>query len=208
MTIDLALLAPRIALRAGLQALFEAEPRFRVRAEGAGLGELSGARFDVLVVAVPELLNREALASLLDESDEAFAVLVLSDDTQDAGRVQGLPLRAWGLLAPNADEDQLLAAANALHEGLLVGAPNLMRSLLGQMATFAGTDEIVEELTARESEVLELLADGYANKQMALALGISEHTIKFHIASIYNKLNVTNRAEAVRAAARLGLIFL
>jgi DNA-binding NarL/FixJ family response regulator len=91
---------------------------------------------------------------------------------------------------------------------LLVGAPDLMRSLLGQMASFAGMDEIVEELTARESEVLELLADGYANKQMALALGISEHTIKFHIASIYNKLNVTNRAEAVRAAARLGLIVL
>jgi DNA-binding NarL/FixJ family response regulator len=207
MTIDLALLAPSIALRAGLRTLFEANTRFRVQAEGTGLGELSGAQFDVLV-AVPALLNREALASHLEESGEAFAVLVLSDDAQDAALVQGLPLRAWGLLAPDADEDHLLAAANALHEGLLVGAPDLMRSLLGQMASFAGMDEIVEELTARESEVLELLADGYANKQMALALGISEHTIKFHIASIYNKLNVTNRAEAVRAAARLGLIVL
>jgi DNA-binding NarL/FixJ family response regulator len=73
--------------------------------------------------------------------------------------------------------------------------------------------EIVEEplhepLTARETEVLQLLAQGLANKQIAVALGISEHTVKFHISSIYGKLEVTNRTEAVRAGARRGLVLL
>jgi DNA-binding NarL/FixJ family response regulator len=68
--------------------------------------------------------------------------------------------------------------------------------------------ELIEELTARESEVLQLLAQGLANKQIALALGISEHTVKFHISSIYAKLGVTNRTEAVTQGARLGLIVL
>jgi len=63
-------------------------------------------------------------------------------------------------------------------------------------------------LTPRETEVLQLLAQGLANKQIALALGISEHTIKFHVSSIYAKLGVGNRTEAVRVGARQGLILL
>jgi DNA-binding NarL/FixJ family response regulator len=63
-------------------------------------------------------------------------------------------------------------------------------------------------LTERESEVLGLLAKGLANKQIAAALGISEHTVKFHVSSIYTKLNVTNRAEAVREGLRGGWIAL
>jgi len=61
-------------------------------------------------------------------------------------------------------------------------------------------------LSEREIEVLGLLAQGLANKQIAAALGISEHTVKFHVSSIYTKLNVTNRAEAVHQGVRQGLI--
>jgi DNA-binding NarL/FixJ family response regulator len=63
-------------------------------------------------------------------------------------------------------------------------------------------------LTERESEVLGLLSRGLANKQIAVELGISEHTVKFHVSSIYQKLNVTNRTEAVRAGLRGGWIAL
>ena len=63
-------------------------------------------------------------------------------------------------------------------------------------------------LTDRESEVLGLLSKGLANKQIAAALGISEHTVKFHVSSIYTKLNVTNRTEAVREGLRGGWIAL
>ena len=63
-------------------------------------------------------------------------------------------------------------------------------------------------LTERESEVLGLVAKGLANKQIAVALGISEHTVKFHVSSIYSKLNVTNRTEAVREGLRGGWVAL
>jgi len=205
--IEIAILAPSIALRAGLRALFEADARFALGGEGSTLDELARLAFDVLV-ALPSTLDAEALAVALAEHAEPFAVLLLSDDPSDVGMLPGLGLRAWGLLSTDAAEDELYAAAAALHEGLLVGAPALMRSLLGHMTAFNAEELLVQELTPRESEVLDLLADGLANKQIAVALGISEHTVKFHISSIYNKLGVTNRAEAVRVAARLGLIVL
>jgi DNA-binding CsgD family transcriptional regulator len=69
-------------------------------------------------------------------------------------------------------------------------------------------DSLVESITAREKEVLQLMAEGLANKQIALSLGISEHTVKFHLSSLYAKLNVANRTEAVRAGLGLGLISL
>lgn len=75
---------------------------------------------------------------------------------------------------------------------------------------FESENEPVEHgpLTERELEVLGLLARGLANKQIAVELGISEHTVKFHVSSIYTKLNVTNRTEAVRAGLRGGWIAL
>jgi DNA-binding NarL/FixJ family response regulator len=69
-------------------------------------------------------------------------------------------------------------------------------------------DGIVETLTQRETQVLQLLSQGLANKQIALSLEISEHTVKFHVSSIYAKLGVTNRTEAVRQGVRHGLIVL
>jgi DNA-binding CsgD family transcriptional regulator len=66
--------------------------------------------------------------------------------------------------------------------------------------------ESPETLTAREAEVLELLAEGLSNRRVADRLGISEHTVKFHVASIYGKLGASSRAELIRRAARRGLI--
>ena len=65
-----------------------------------------------------------------------------------------------------------------------------------------------ESLTERETEVLQLLSQGLANKQIATSLGISEHTVKFHVSSIYTKLGATNRAEAVRLGVQGGLVVL
>jgi DNA-binding NarL/FixJ family response regulator len=68
--------------------------------------------------------------------------------------------------------------------------------------------ELTEALTAREQEVLELVAEGLSNKAMAAALGISDQTVKFHVAAIIAKLGATNRTDAVRRAVRRGLIAL
>jgi NarL family two-component system response regulator YdfI len=68
--------------------------------------------------------------------------------------------------------------------------------------------QLIDPLTDREMEVLQLLAQGLANKQIAAKLSISEHTVKFHVSSIYTKLGVGNRTEAVRMGVRRGLILL
>ena len=70
------------------------------------------------------------------------------------------------------------------------------------------TSQAEEVLTDREIEVLQLLAQGLANKQIAQTLNISTHTVKFHVSSIYNKLGATNRTEAVRNGVQNGLILL
>jgi DNA-binding CsgD family transcriptional regulator len=67
---------------------------------------------------------------------------------------------------------------------------------------------LVEPLTPREMEVIQLMAQGLANKQIALALGISEHTVKFHLSSLYAKLGISSRTEAVKRGIELGLISL
>ena len=85
--------------------------------------------------------------------------------------------------------------------------PALVNPLFGAPLTNSG-EQLIDPLTDREIEVLQLLAQGMANKQIALQLGISEHTVKFHISGIYTKLGVSNRTAAVRMGVRRGLILL
>lgn len=95
----------------------------------------------------------------------------------------------------------------ALHQGLLVGDPALLQPFLP--STARRSDNVpVEPLTEREGQVLQRLAQGLANKQIAAVLGISEHTVKFHVSAIYSKLGATSRTEAVRIGVRQGLIVL
>jgi DNA-binding NarL/FixJ family response regulator len=130
----------------------------------------------------------------------SVATLFLSDDQPNV-RAITRSLRVWGVLPTDASAEELTAAVHALSQGLIVGTPTLL---------FESESEPLSHgpLTDRESEVLGLLAKGLANKQIAVSLGISEHTVKFHVSSIYAKLNVTNRTEAVREGLRGGWIAL
>jgi DNA-binding NarL/FixJ family response regulator len=109
--------------------------------------------------------------------------------------------RVWGILPSDVSAEELTAAVHALSQGLIVGTSTLLFESEGEPVAPG-------PLTERELEVLGLLAKGLANKQIAVVLGISEHTVKFHVSSIYTKLNVTNRTEAVRAGLRGGWIAL
>jgi DNA-binding NarL/FixJ family response regulator len=203
----LAIVASTPALRSGLRSLLAAEERIEILAEAASISELSELDgLDVLLLAADEL-PLAALQAALSQG-EPLAVLLLSEQPEAARGLAALPLRAWGLLSPESSEDELIAAVLAVHEGLLAAAPSLMRPLLGPAVSRAGDSELAEELTERELDVLQLLAEGLANKQIALQLNISEHTVKFHSSAIYAKLGVTNRTEAVRRGARLGLLVL
>jgi DNA-binding NarL/FixJ family response regulator len=120
--------------------------------------------------------------------------------------LRALPLRGWGVVPPDAPPEELAAAANAVAQGLIVLPKPLTERLLQEPA--ASIEELSEPLTAREREVLELLGRGLSNRLIAHELHISEHTVKFHISSLYAKLEVGNRAEAVSQGARRGLISL
>ena len=106
----------------------------------------------------------------------------------------------------------MAAALVAATQGLGVLDPGFIPA----MASAAGDDEaagrgkftLVEELTLRELEVLRLMAEGLPNKTIALRLGISEHTVKFHVSGIYTRLGAASRTEAVRLGVRQGLIVL
>jgi DNA-binding NarL/FixJ family response regulator len=178
---------PSPALRAGLRALLASDTRIEVMSDSPE--EENEA--DVVITSA-------SAVSLEDSS--SVGILFLGDEQVNVEEMKRAH-RVWGVLPTEASAEELIAAVHALSQGLVVGAPELM---------FESENEPLERgpLTERESEVLGLLARGLANKQIAAALGISEHTVKFHVSSIYTKLNVTNRAEAVSAGLRGGWIAL
>jgi DNA-binding NarL/FixJ family response regulator len=137
---------------------------------------------------------------------ETRPVLLITNAQEEAAKLSDLPV--WGVLPLEASPEEISAALHALGEGLWVGSPALASSLLERhpVPTFEAGEPVGDPLTGRELEVLQLAAEGLANKQIALALNISEHTVKFHLSSLYAKLGVTSRTEAIRAGVRQGWV--
>ena len=145
----------------------------------------------------------EALAEL----ETASPVLVLASD--DVSLSEVMTSGVVGVLSREADGPALaaaVAAAAAAAAGLMVFAPDLMPD--GLAPSVGDVDGLVEDLTPRELGVLSLLAEGLPNKNIADQLDITEHTVKFHVNSILNKLGARSRTEAVVRATRQGLILL
>ena len=196
--IRVAVVAPILALRVGLREVLRGLEDIEVVADASTLDELPDV--DVLVLTSPDYLS--------DIGEDVPAVLLLTDDQDAAAQLMDLPV--WGVLSLDASPEELSAAVRALGEGLWAGSPALLGSLLERRPAvlLEDGDPIVDPLTPREREVLQLAAEGLANKQIALSLGISEHTVKFHLSSLYTKLGVTSRTEAIRAGARRGWVVL
>jgi len=209
--ISLAVAASAMAVRAGLRALLSDGERVEVIAEAASLLDLAPLppETDVLVLETPEAV-RSDLESVLRSANTPGILFLVRDEPVPIQLIRGMPVRSWGILSLNANAEELLAAIGALNEGLLAGAPELMTPHLFHLPDSEKllADPMLESLTDRENEVLQLLAQGLANKQIALALSISEHTVKFHISAIYAKLGATNRTEAVRLGLLRGLVVL
>jgi DNA-binding NarL/FixJ family response regulator len=197
--IRVGIVAAARAMRLGLRGVLENLPGLSVVMEASDASKIPAGQTDVLVVAWPAGIDGYANPS---------ALLVLTDNADDIQDLMNLHLPAWGVLSMDASEDELGAAIHALAEGLWVGAPALLGSLMDRisMPGINETDPTAQALTARENQVLQLTAQGLANKQIASQLEISEHTVKFHLSSIYAKLGSTSRTEAVRAGARRGLV--
>lgn len=190
----------------------------------AGLAAMLASQHGLTVVgqvpAGPELPERLATyrpeAMVWDLGWESASSLELLNDLRDAAvPIVALLLddarvrEAWaagarGLLLRDSDGPTLAMALRAVARGLTVLAPELAGAL--RPSHNAGTVPTTEELTPREQEVLRLLAQGLPNKAIAQRLGVTEHTVKFHLNAILGKLGAQSRTEAVVLAARLGLI--
>jgi len=200
--------APTPMARAGLRSMLAAVEDVGVEVVGESgppadsAPEPAFSTAEVVLVADGELLDETALAV---SEDGTQGLVLLSEEEGAARLLRALPLRGWGVVPPDAPPEELGAAVAAVAQGLVV----LPRAVAdGVLAEAPAVDELSEPPTAREGEVLGLLARGLSNKQIAREIHISEHTVKFHISSLYAKLGVGNRAEAVSQGARHGLISL
>ena len=207
-------------MRAGLHVLLEGAGDCAIIDEVGGSADLErllpDARPDVV------LLQSEGegdAARVLEALEGAEAGLVLlSDSHSDYWMLARSSLGGWAYLRKEADGQEIAGAVRAAAAGLVALDRSLAPLLMAATPlTPEGAEAATrlpggalpgEALTARESEVLQLMAQGLPNKLIATRLGISLHTVKFHVASILAKLGVTSRTEAVTVGARRGYVIL
>jgi DNA-binding NarL/FixJ family response regulator len=167
------------------------------------------ATTDVFIVADSDQLPGLA-AALADDRHQS--VVVLSNDGRAIDALRSLPLRGWSVVPANATPEELRTAVRSAALGWAsVPARVLDAAIDGWRSSASGRGEpqaLDQPLTAREIEVLERVSRGLPSKLIARELEVSESTIKFHLSSVYAKLGVASRTEAVSRAARLGLITL
>jgi DNA-binding NarL/FixJ family response regulator len=166
---------------------------------------------DVLLLFPPPKMGR-LLAEVEAASRSLPPVLVATDEPSDIEEISDLPI--WGVISATTGMEELECALHSLHHGLIVATPILLKTLFSESSRRVSDprdikgDLSADIITHRESEVFQLLARGMANKEIAGSLGISEHTVKFHISSIFAKLEVSNRTEALREGIQRGMLTL
>lgn len=189
--------------RAGLAALLENQPQILILGHGTADSDLVSAyQPDLLLID----LGWDATRSLSDLSvlaSENLPIIALIANPEDAALLTTALSRfdAYGLLLRERSAQQIASAVATVLAGLLV-IDTALRALFQEAE--AGISGGREELTPREHDVLQLLAQGLTNKAIAHQLGITEHTVKFHVNAILSKLNAQSRTEAVSQALRHG----
>ena len=194
--------APSAIVRAGLETLLRNTGALDVVGSTADWNQYSGEEPDVIVMDWEH--GADELPQELAYLPPSAALLVLADDAGQAWMAEALRSGVRAVLPRHATPQQVLAGIEAAAAGLVVLQPGDIDGLLVNPRP-AG---LSEPLTPREIEVLGLLAEGQSNKSIAYRMGISEHTVKFHVTSIMAKLNASSRTEAVTLGIRQGLIWI
>jgi two-component system, NarL family, response regulator YdfI len=200
-------------IRAGLQSML-ADRRFDIVGSAADLESISGQLVDVepdVVLIEIAADAHEDLLNMLEDAEIArkYAVVVLSEQPRADLLSKALRAGVRAVLPRDVTPEQLRAALEAAAAGLVVVHPSEVNAgLQAPAAVSSPARELPEPLTPREREVLQMISAGLGNKEIAGRLSISEHTVKFHVASILGKLGASTRTEAVSIGIRHGLVLL
>lgn len=203
--------------RSGLESLLVSR-HVEITGSAAHLGELNGRFADLSVDVILVDASGEPPESSLDSlvasgvaSD--FSVVLLVEPASLAASSTALREGVRAVLPNDLSPEQLVAALQAAASGLLVLHPThataqVTSNGFASPSRSRELDELAESLTPRESQVLQMLASGLGNKEIAAKLAISEHTVKFHVTSILGKFGAATRTEAVSIGIRRGLVLL
>jgi two-component system, NarL family, response regulator YdfI len=200
-------------IRAGLRSML-ADRRVDIVGSAADLGSISGQLVDgepdVVLIEIGADAHEELLNALEDtEIAREYAVVVLSEQPKADWLSRALRAGVRAVLPREVTPEQLSAALEAAAAGLVVVHPSEVNAVLPAPAALSlPIRDLPEPLTPREREVLQMISAGLGNKEIAGRLSISEHTVKFHVASILGKLGAATRTEAVSIGIRHGLVLL
>ncbi len=197
--------------RAGLARLLNEDPRVEVvgqAADGAEAAKLvAKQKPDVVLMdlKMPKTDGIEATRQII-EADPGVKVLILTTFETDSQVIQALKAGASGYVLKDSSADAIVSSIVAVMSGEKVMASAVANRVLEMLSGTTTPKEFYDSLTNREIEILKLLANGMANKQIAYRLKISEKTVRNHVSNTYEKLGIYDRSQAVLYAVRKGLV--
>lgn len=211
--IQVMVVAASPVVRAGLLAVLTINPRLTVVGSASNLdavlGEVGQLQPDVVLFDLGSNLQQSIWEKLLLLQEQYPAgIIVIFKELDSINLEAALRSGVKGILPDTSTELEIVAAVEAIAKGLVVLHPDALELLSFKNSIPEKPLSAVQTLTLREIEVLQMLSSGMGNKAIATKLHISDHTVKFHVSSIFSKLGVSSRTEAVSVGVRLGLIML
>jgi DNA-binding NarL/FixJ family response regulator len=197
--------------RAGLSRLLNEDPRVEVvgqATDGADAAKLAAKQKPDVVLMdlkMPKTDGIEATRLIL-EADPGVKVLILTTFETDSQVIQALKAGASGYVLKDSSAEAIVSSIVAVMSGEKVMASAVANRVLEMLSGTTTPKEFYDGLTNREIEILKLLANGMANKQIAYRLKISEKTVRNHVSNTYEKLGIYDRSQAVLYAVRKGLV--
>ncbi len=200
--------------RQGLRSILESEEGFRVIGEAANGREAIRHALDtkpdviLMDIQMPELDGVAATKAILAEHPEA-RVIILTMYRQDRYVFEAVKAGARGYLLKDAGAEDLLDAIHRVAAGEMLLSAEIAASILDEFRRYGELprhpEHAISELTEREEDILRLLAQGSSNQEIALALGVSEKTVRNRLSEIFSKLRLNNRTQAALYALREGI---
>ncbi|MGI8562335.1 MAG: response regulator [Candidatus Dormibacter sp.] len=210
-TVKVVVVDDQTLFRSGLALLLGEDSRIQVVGQaGNGLAAIdliSSLKPDVILmdVKMPELDGIEATRRIVAANPDVKVLILTTFDTESS-ILHALQAGASGYVLKDSRADAIVSSILAVMAGERVMASSVAARVLDMLTGTSTRNEFYDGLTPREIEVLQLLASGMANKQIAYKLRISEKTVRNHVSNMYEKLHIFDRAQAVLYAVRKGLI--